>query len=140
MTIETSKHLVSEFFGKISENDLTGASAMIHDDVAWWSAGGENLAFSGVLSKSAFIESMNGMDAIFSERLKLVPTSMVAEGDCVAVELTGHAVLKDGRDYDNFYHILLTFKDGQIIAAREYHDTLYAKIVLIDGRASNSPV
>lgn len=140
MTIETNKRLVNEFFGKVSGNDLTGAFAMIHDDVAWWSAGGENLAFSGVLSKSAFIELMNGMDAIFSERLKLVPTSMVAEGNSVAVELSGHAVLKDDRNYDNFYHILLTFKDGQIIAAREYHDTLYAKMVLIDGQVSNSPV
>ena len=140
MIIETNKHFVEEFFGKISSSDLAGAFLLIHDDVAWWSAGGENLAFSGVLSKSAFIESMNGMGAIFSESLKLIPTSIVAEGDRVAVELLGHAVLKDGRNYDNLYHILLTFKDGQIIAAKEYHDTLYAKIVLIDGQVSNSPV
>ncbi len=83
---------------------------------------------------------MNGMGVIFSERLQLTPKSMVAEGDRVAVELSGHAVLKDGRSYDNLYHVLLTFRDGQIIAAREYHDTLYAKIVLIDGQVSNSPV
>jgi len=51
-----------------------------------------------------------------------------------------HAVTKDGRTYDNLYHLQLTFKDGQIIAVREYHDTLYAKIVLIDGQVSRSPV
>ncbi len=140
MTIETNRKLVLEFFTKVSDGDLEEAFALIHDDVAWWSAGGENLAFSGVLSKSAFIQSMTGMGAIFAEGLKLAPTSMVAEGDRVAVELSGHAVLKDGRNYDNLYHILLTFKDRQIIAAREYHDTLYAKIVLIDGQVSNSPV
>jgi ketosteroid isomerase-like protein len=140
MTIGTNKSLVEEFFAKISNNDLLGAFAMIHEDVAWWSAGGENLAFSGLLTKSVFIKSMNGMGEIFSERPTLAPTSMVAEGERVAVELSGHAVLKDGRDYDNLYHILLTFEDGLIIAAREYHDTLYAKIVLIDGQVSNSPV
>lgn len=140
MAIEENKRLVEDFFARVSSSDLAGAFAMIHDDVAWWSAGGENLVFSGTLNKSTFMQSMNGMGAIFSETLKLAPTSMIAEGDRVAVELSGHAVLKDGRIYDNLYHILLTFKDGQIIAAREYHDTLYAKIVLIDGKESNSPV
>jgi ketosteroid isomerase-like protein len=140
MTAETNKRLVEEFFQRIGARDLDAAFALLHNDVAWWSAGGENLAFSGTLSKSAFTDSMNGMDAFFSETLKLVPTSIIAEGNRVAVELLGHAVLKDGRDYDNLYHIQLTFKDGQTIAAREYHDTLYAKIVLIDGLVSNSPV
>ena len=109
--LNKSKRLVKDFFGKVSQGDLTGALAMIHDDVA-----------------------------IFSERLRLVPRGTVADGDRVAVELSGHAVLKDGRNYDNLYHVLLKFEDGQIIAAREYHDTLYAKIVLIDGQVSNSLV
>ena len=140
MTIESNKDLAEEFFGKVSNGDLAGAFAMLHDDLAWWSAGGENLVFSGVLSKPAFIKSMNGMGAIFPEGLKLVPTSMVAEDNRVAVEVSGQAALSDGRNYENLYHFLLTFRDGRIIAAREYHDTLYTKIVLIDGQASNSPV
>lgn len=139
MSIENNKRLVEDFFAKVSAGELDGAYAMIHEDVAWWSAGGENLVFSGILSKSVFVDSMNGMDQIFSLRPTLTPRSMVAEGDRVAVELLGHAVTKDGRDYDNLYHIQLTFKDGLIIAAREYHDTLYAKIVLIDGKISKSP-
>lgn len=140
MTAETNKRLVEEFFANISNRNLDAAYEMLHDDVAWWSAGGENLVFSGTLSKAAFIEGVNNFDAIFSETPKLVPTSMIAEGDRVAVELSGHAVLKDGRNYDNLYHHQISFKDGKIIAAREYHDTLYAKIVLVDGQASNSPV
>lgn len=140
MTAETNKRLVEEFFSKISSRDLDAAYEMLHDDVAWWSAGGENLAFSGTLSKSAFIEGVNNFDTIFSETPKLIPRSMIAEGDRVAVELSGHAVLKDGRNYDNLYHHQITFKDGKIVAAREYHDTLYAKIVLIEGKSSKSPI
>lgn len=140
MIIDTNKLLVQSFFGKVSEGNLAEAFAMIHEDVAWWSAGGESLVFSGVLSKSAFIESMRGMSAFFLDGLKLAPTSMVAEGDRVAVELSGHGVLKDGRAYENLYHIVLTFKGRQIIAVREYHDTLYAKLVLIDGQEVGSPV
>lgn len=139
MTIKNNKRLVEEFFAKLSSDNPSDAFAMIHDDVTWWNAGGDNLAFSGTLTKSAFTQSIDGMSAVFSERLKLFPISMIAEGDQVAVELSGHAIMKDGRKYDNLYHHLLTIKDGQIIAAREYHDTLYAKLVLIDGQVSNSP-
>lgn len=140
MTAETNKRLVEEFFDKLSNGDAASAFDMLDDNVAWWSAGGENLVFSGTLTKDAFIQGVNSFDAIFSDGPKLIPTSMIAEGDRVAVELTGHAVLKDGRKYENLYHHVITFKDGKIVAAREYHDTLYAKIVLVEGKSSNSPV
>ena len=134
MTIQTNKRLVEEFFAKVSKNDLAGAFAMIHDDVAWWSAGGERLPFSGVKNKSEFVEAMNGLGAIFPKGVTLVPTGLVAEDDRVAVELAGRAVTADGRNYENLYHSMITFKDGKIIAVKEYHDTLYAKIVLVDGQ------
>lgn len=134
MTIRTNKHLVEEFFARVSANDLAGAFAMIHEDVAWWSAGGERLPFSGVKSKSEFVEAMNAVSAIFPEGVKLVPSGLVAEDDRVAVELAGHAVTADGRNYDNLYHSVMTFRDGKIIAVKEYHDTLYAKLVLVDGQ------
>ncbi|WP_437757380.1 nuclear transport factor 2 family protein [Sorangium sp. So ce1389] len=134
MTIQTNKRLVEEFFAKVNKNDLVGAFAMIDDDVAWWSAGGEHLPFSGVKNKSEFIEAMNAVGAIFPRGLKLVPTGLVAEDDRVAVELAGHAVTADGRSYENLYHSVIKFKDGKIVAVKEYHDTLYAKIVLVDGQ------
>ncbi|MFT3772642.1 MAG: nuclear transport factor 2 family protein [Minicystis sp.] len=134
MTIQTNKRLVEEFFAKISKSDLTGAFAMIHDDVAWWSAGGAHLPFSGLKNKSEFVEAMNAVGAMFPDGLRLVPTGLVAEDDRVAVELAGHAVTADGRTYENLYHSMITFKDGKIVAVKEYHDTLYAKIVLVDGQ------
>jgi hypothetical protein len=139
MSTEANKALVIAFLDTISKSDLTGASAMIHDDVTWWSAGGENLQFSGVLSKAAFLESMRAQSGLFSKGLTLTPTGMVAEDDRVAVEMSGHAVTSDGRDYDNLYHSVFTLKDNQIVAVKEYHDTLYAKVVLVDGKPSNSP-
>ena len=134
MTNQTNKRLVEEFFAKISNGDLPGAFVMIHGDVAWWSAGGERLPFSGVKNKSEFVEAMTAISTIFPARFELVPTGMVAEDDRVAVELAGHAVTADGRNYENLYHSVITFKDGKIIAVKEYHDTLYAKIVLVDGQ------
>jgi len=140
MTVEANKRFVEEFFGKLSNGDLDSAYDMLDDDVAWWSAGGENLAFSGTLTKAAFIQGVKSFDTIFSQAPKFTVNGIIAEGDRVAVELTGHAVLKDGRKYENLYHHVITIKNGKIIAAREYHDTLYAKIVLVEGQSSNSPV
>lgn len=48
---------------------------------------------------------------------------MIAEGDRVAVESSGHVKFADGRVYDNFTHILFSLRDGRIAAVREYGDT-----------------
>ena len=132
MSIEGNKKLVTEFFGKISTNDLAGAFAMIHDDVVWWSAGGDLFPYSGTKTKSEWVATTSEIASIFPKGLALLPKGMVAEGERVAVEVVGHGVTPAGRNYDNLYHFLITLKDGKIIAAKEYMDTLYAKVTLLD--------
>jgi uncharacterized protein len=132
MSIEANKRLATEFFGKLSKNDLPGVSAMIAEDVVWWVAGGDLFPFSGTKSKSEFLKITSGILSVFPNGLTLAPTGMVAEGDAVAVEVDGHGITAKGRTYDNIYHFLLRFKNGKIIAAKEYMDTLYAKVTLVD--------
>jgi ketosteroid isomerase-like protein len=52
---------------------------------------------------------------------------MTAEDDRVAVEArsTGIANPQNGKQYANFYHLLLKMKDGRIILYKEYQDTLH---------------
>jgi ketosteroid isomerase-like protein len=50
----------------------------------------------------------------------------------VDVEVEGHGVTAGGRNYDILYHFLFKFKDGKILEGKEYLDTLYAKVTLID--------
>ena len=57
-------------------------------------------------------------------RMDLVATT--AEGDRVAMEMTSHADLKDGRVYENTYHFLFVFEGDLIKTVKEYLDTKYA--------------
>jgi ketosteroid isomerase-like protein len=49
---------------------------------------------------------------------------MVAEEDKVAAEICSHAELTDGKLYENQYQMLFTLRQGKIVEAREYTDTL----------------
>ena len=50
----------------------------------------------------------------------------IAEGDKVALEVVSRGELVGGRLYENEYHVLVTLRDGRIVAAREYNDTQHA--------------
>lgn len=53
-------------------------------------------------------------------------TSLIAEGDRVAMEWTSRARTKQGTDYENHCIGVFTVRDGRIEHVREYMDTLYA--------------
>ncbi|HEY7990857.1 MAG TPA: nuclear transport factor 2 family protein [Stellaceae bacterium] len=59
--------------------------------------------------------------------MTLTPTSTVAEGDKVAMEVTGGADMIKGVRYDNQYHFLFEFKNGKIAHLKEYMDTAKAQ-------------
>jgi uncharacterized protein len=128
MRVETNKKLAAEFFGRLSTNDLTGAFAMIGEDAVWWVSGGDLFPFFGTKTKAEFVKITSGILSVFPKGLTLAPNGLVVEGDAVAVEIEGHGITTKGRTYDNIYHFLLKFKNGKIVAAKEYMDTLYAKV------------
>ncbi|HEU4408592.1 MAG TPA: hypothetical protein VFS43_25245 [Polyangiaceae bacterium] len=83
------------------------------------------------------------IEALWAQNEALRAQDVVGAALCEQADTLFHVWHRFGRERlgrATLAHIVLTLKDGQIVAAREYHDTLYAKIVLIDGRVSNSPV
>jgi ketosteroid isomerase-like protein len=48
---------------------------------------------------------------------------IIAEGDMVVVEARGQNVTRDGKPYENDYCYVFEFRDGDVIALREYADT-----------------
>ena len=58
--------------------------------------------------------------------MTLKVTNAIAEGDKVAVEVTGGANMIKNVRYDNQYHFLFEFKNGKIAHLKEYMDTLVA--------------
>lgn len=53
-------------------------------------------------------------------------TSLIADGDRVAMEWTSRAHTRDGEPYENHCIGVFTVRDGKIARVREYMDTLYA--------------
>jgi ketosteroid isomerase-like protein len=43
----------------------------------------------------------------------------------VALEVVSHGVLKNGRVYDNEYHLLMRLRGDKIVAVREYYDSFH---------------
>ncbi len=125
MTIEENKRAVREFcalFEDAATEDLLDA---LSEDATWWILGKPHL-FSGAGTKSkADMERIWGkLFAHMEDGLEMSIVGMVAEGDKVAAEIRSHADLKDGRVYENQYHMLFTLRQGKVVEVREYADTL----------------
>ena len=124
MTDAESKQLASEFFARFSANDIAGALDTMADDATWWMAGKpELLSAAGEYGKEHMARVFYGMTGRLKDGLRMTVKSLIAEGDRVAVEVESHGELKNGRVYNNEYHIAMTIRDGKIHAVREYYDT-----------------
>jgi uncharacterized protein len=130
MTIEQNKAIASEFFARFSASDIEGALATLSDDATWWLAGKPGSApVVGTLSKEKVGRLFHRMIGETRDGLKMAVKGMVAEGDSVAVEAQSYAELKNGRIYNQDYHVLMVMRDGKIHAVREYLDTQHVHSV-----------
>jgi uncharacterized protein len=127
MSVEANKALVAEFFATFSTGNVPAILDMMDDAGSWW-VSGRLEGLSGSYSKADFGPLLEGAKTLYVDKaLRITPTSMIAEGDKVAVEADGHAALTDGRVYAPGYHFLVVLKDGKIFEVREYMDTAHAK-------------
>ncbi len=118
-----TKDLVSEFFKEFSAGNIDAAFKMVSEDASWWVPG--NLPFSGTKTKAEYLQIVGNIQNGFPDGLKLTVKSMIAEGDMVAVEVVSDGKHVNGRTYANEYHFLITVRGGQIVAVKEYMDTLH---------------
>jgi ketosteroid isomerase-like protein len=124
MSIEQNKKLVVELFARFSANDIAGALDTLTDDATWWIAGKpEQLPAAGAHSKEQIARLFHNMADRLKDGLKMKVKGAIAEGDKVAVEVESYGELRNGRTYNQQYHLLMTIRDGKISAVREYLDT-----------------
>ena len=101
------------------------------DDVSW--------RWMGLRSWSKTVE---GKQQVVSELLDGVEETItsfsvqvhhiLADGEHVVVEHTGHNTTPDGRRYDNNYCWVLNIRDGLIREVREYMDTQLVTEIFAD--------
>jgi ketosteroid isomerase-like protein len=100
------KAVVRSFLETFSRGDIDGVLAGLIDDASWW-VSGSIPGMSGTSSKQQLGETLRQVKPLYtSGALEIRPTSMLAEGNQVAVEAVSHANLVNGRTYNNSYHFL----------------------------------
>jgi uncharacterized protein len=130
MNIEENRKVATEFFRRHDTGDTRGALDLMTDDCIYWLAGkpGSN-ASAGRRTKA----EMEGIFQRMAERmtgpLRMTVLGTVAEGEKVAVEARSRGELRNGRVYEQEYHVLMTIRDGRIAAAREYMDTQHVQAI-----------
>lgn len=124
---QQSKAAVARFLDIFSHGDPDRTVAALTDDVQWW-VSGRLEGMSGTYGKEAFLKLISGVSDVYVAPLRITPTSMIAEGDLVAVEADSYAELKDGRTYAPQCHFRFRVAtDGRITEVHEYLDTQHAK-------------
>lgn len=124
MTIEANKALATEFLALFSASDIAGALDVMTDDATWWIAGKpDQLSAAGRHTKQQIARIFHNMVGQLKDGLRMTVSGLIAEGDRVAVEVESYGELRNGRVYNQQYHMLMTIRDGKISEVREYLDT-----------------
>jgi ketosteroid isomerase-like protein len=138
----TSHPIVDAFVGAWNRRELTAFGDLLHSDFKWHIAvtdyddpkmrplhskllAGKNLQWEkSIYDRAETLEIFGRIFGTTSE-FGITPTSVIADGDRIAVELVGRAKNQtNGRRYDNLYCYIFHILDGKIILFREYQDTL----------------
>lgn len=144
MSTEENKAVAFTFFERFTASDIEGALATMTEDSTWWISGKkERSPFAGLYPKDRIGRLFHRILAALKTGLEMKVISCIAEGDRAALEVVSSGDIKNGRQYRQEYHMLLTFRDGKIASVREYLDTQHANDVwtapLTDEEVRNNP-
>lgn len=91
-----------------------------------WTIVGHSDASRTYTSRQQFVdEVLHPFGQRFAERFRPVAIRGVyADGDTVIVMWDGHGVAVDGVPYDNTYAWFMTFRDGQVVEATAFYDSI----------------
>ncbi|NRA07660.1 MAG: nuclear transport factor 2 family protein [Myxococcales bacterium] len=139
MSAEANKAVIRDYFERVQRGDPAVAD-LIAEDASWWVPPASPLG--GVYEgKARVLELMGSGVDLYDPAvpMQIQVEEMVAEGEWVCVQLVIEAATARGEPYRNHYHFAFRLRDGKIIIAKEYVDTLYAQRMLFDPALSDAP-
>lgn len=120
------KDVARDFLATFSTGNVDAILGSMTDDATWWVSGQVD-GMSGTYDPSRFGDLLrDAFELYVGGALRITPTSMIAEGDRVAVEAEGFVQMVNGREYRPRYHFLFEIRDEKISKVREYMDTMHA--------------
>jgi ketosteroid isomerase-like protein len=128
MTTEANKQLAKTFMQFVSDGEMERATECLQEDMEWKIV---SISRPGVYTRTQVMNATRAMVAASTDgKFRLSPIGMIAEGDKVAIEAESLVNLKDGRVYNNKYHMLFTIRAGRVVECREYNDTAHTIEIL----------
>ena len=103
------------FVSRLERGDIDEAVKLFADDAQMWVPGHATLTTSQMHDFLTL-----SLERLKRGSLKLVPVGTTSEGERVAVEARGSAVLTNGERYENRYHFLFIVRAGRIHAFSVY--------------------
>jgi len=120
-----NKEILREFFALLGTPDIEGIKAFMAEDIQWVVPQDPSLSpLAGTRTKEQWEALYRGFLANMPAGVRYEIGGMTAEGDRVAVEAESHAETPRGH-FNNRYHFLFELRDGKIVLAKEYADSLY---------------
>jgi ketosteroid isomerase-like protein len=121
---EQNKATALKFIKAMGEGDPDTAATTITKDVVCTSMGFGKL--SATRGYDGVVGNMGAFKQLIPTGLRPKIKSVIAEGDRVAVEFDGDAVLANGVDYCNQYIMTFLFEGPLIKSINEYYCTILA--------------
>jgi ketosteroid isomerase-like protein len=121
---EDNKAVVRKFIEAFSSGDAATAETCLAPGAVTVAKGFG--ALSGERPRDLILATTAAFKDLIPTGLRPRFVSMIAEGDLVAAEFEGSAVLVNGEDYNNQYCMVFTLAEGRITRVNEYYCTILA--------------
>lgn len=126
MSIEANKQAALRIIAATAAHDAAVFDELLCDDATFWTCGKPHLFPAAGRKTRAEIVAYMATPSPFDGGGVYRLGTVIAEGDHVMVESYNGGKSFDGRDYENTYIYLFTFRDGKVLEMKEYFDTLAA--------------
>ena len=122
--VTANKQLVTRFIGLLNAGVHDEAVALLTEDFIW--AIPKSIPGGGEKTAAEFRAMLAGVMSLYVAQPQYTIVSMTAESDRVSVELVGDGDLKNGKHFQNQYHMLFFISGRVIHRVNEYVDTHYS--------------
>lgn len=123
MGLAENKQVVQTFYDTAGRGDMKGCFDQLADDVAWTNIGTTKYSGTFVGKEDLSTKLLGPLFGLLEGGITSTIHNMIAEGDFVAVQLSGRAITRSGRPYNNTYCQVFRVRDGKIRDVTEYLDT-----------------
>jgi ketosteroid isomerase-like protein len=127
-----NKKRVEAFFKAMSNSDSAAIVAAYADDGYVQTMG--HTLISGKFTKAQISAAAGAIFETFPQGIRFTIKAMTAEGERVAVEAESDGMHISGKRYQNEYHFLFVFRNGELVTLKEYMDTERVTDVLCGGQ------